>query len=95
MMAFEFKRFDQVLDYPCTVGFRVIVDSSRANALDGVKECINSIRPKSVLGGSAQARKSSGGKYSAYTVDVRVESSEHIRRIYTEVSELSYVKHII
>ncbi len=94
-MSDQFAKFDELLNYPCVIGFRVIVLADVKDAKDQIINTIKAIDPKSNPKYKGQARPSSKGNYCSYTVEVKVTSTEHIKTLYNKVCALDCVKHMI
>lgn len=95
MSGYEYSRFEQLLDFPCEVEFRIIIASGVSGALAAVMSCLEELRPGSTRGTRGLPRPSSGGRYFSYTVAVQVENSAHLAEIYTAVSALPPVRHVM
>ena len=95
MSDYEYGRLGQLLDFPCEVEFRVIIASGVSGALAAVMACLEALRPGSTRGTRGLPRPSSGGRYFSYTVAVQVENSAHLAEIYTAVSALPPVRHVL
>lgn len=88
-------KFDELLDFPCVIDFRIIIDAQYDNALDKLIAFINSQYENSVMKLLTPPRKSTNGKYLSYTIPVKVLEASHIEDLYKKISALEYVKHII
>lgn len=91
----QFQKFDELLQYPCDIDFRIIVDASIVDALEIVVRTLNEIKKGSCKGFEGHPRNSSNGKYCSYTIPVTVESTEQVKKIYSTIAKLDCVKHII
>lgn len=94
-MTDQFAKFDELLTYPCVVGFRVIVLAHIKDAKDQVLTLIKTIDAKSKPHIKGTPRISSNGNYCSYTIEVKVTSTEHIKSLYTQICALDCVKHMI
>lgn len=84
----------ELIKYPSTVDFRIIVESDVADAMVQVREAVSKIEPN-VRDPKDAPRRSRTGRYLSYTLPVKVRSYENLKRIYAEVGALECVKHIL
>ncbi|WP_337840859.1 DUF493 family protein YbeD [Rheinheimera sp.] len=85
-------RFDEFLEFPCAVNFKVLgvavpelVD--HIVAVLQVHAKANDYNP--------QVRPSSKGNYHSVTVSVTVVSKDHMELLYTELGRLELVRYVI
>ena len=94
-MSEPFQTFREVLEFPCELEFKIIVDAARPGALKQVLACLDCIEPSGVLPISKPPRTSRKGNYLSYSVPVRVSEEGHLEQIYRQVAELDCVLHIL
>lgn len=94
-MSDIYQNLQKMIEFPCVIGFRVIVDASVVNSLGEVEKVITQIEPDGFQKITDPGRKSSKGNYVSYTVPVKVSSEENLKKIYEAVGALPCVKHII
>ncbi|SPT69747.1 Uncharacterized conserved protein [Anaerobiospirillum thomasii] len=93
-MTMKYK-FDELLEFPCIIDFRIIIDAKKENALPDLCAYINSLYKDSVQPLKDKPRHSSSGTYISYTVPIKVEDAAAVENLYAKISKLDYVKHII
>lgn len=89
------SKFSELLQFPCVVDFRIIVDALKQDALNEVKRHIEEILPGSVLEVTASPRVSANGKYISYTVPVRVTDAKNIDDLYQHLGKIDFIKHVL
>lgn len=83
--------FDTLLEFPCLFTFKVM-GVAEANFMEQVLEVIQKCAP----GDYAPTKKtSSKGNYCALSIPVTVTSKAQIETIYSKVSEIAAVRHIL
>lgn len=84
-------KFDQLLDFPCDFSFKVmgLTGPTLEDDILAVvqKHAPGDYRPKQ--------RPSSKGNYTAVSINVVVQSKEHIELLYRELSALEDVRYVL
>jgi len=86
-------KFDEILDFPCDFGFRVM-----GLALEELPCIVNTVLEQHASGDFKQLpgiRTSSTGKYNSISYTVRVQNKEQIELLYKELSELDIVRYVL
>ena len=83
------------MEFPCVVGFRVIVDASIVHSLGDVEKAINEVEAGIMQKITDEPGKSSKGNYVSYTIPVKVNKAENLKLLYEKISALPCVKHVI
>ncbi|MFT6926603.1 MAG: putative lipoic acid-binding regulatory protein [Psychromonas sp.] len=83
--------FDTLLEFPCLFTFKVM-GVAKAEFMEQVLAVIQEHAPGDY---APTIKPSSKGNYCALSIPVTVTSKEHIEMIYTKVSELELVRHIL
>ena len=83
--------FDTLLEFPCLFTFKVM-GVAEANFMEQVLEVIQKYAPGDY---APTIKPSSKGNYCALSIPVTVTSKAHIETIYSKVSELEAVRHIL
>ncbi len=94
-MTDSYKKLEKLMEFPCIVGLRVIVDASIANSLGEVEKAINEVETGTMQKITDAPRKSSKGNYVSYTIPVKVNKAENLKLLYEKISSLPCVKHVI
>jgi len=94
-MSDAYKKLGELMQFPCVVGLRVIVDSTVVNSIGEIEGTINEISAGSMQPITEPPRKSSKGSYVSYTIPVKVENIEQLKALYEKISALPCVKHVI
>jgi uncharacterized protein len=83
--------FDTLLEFPCLFTFK-IMGVATPEFMEQVLEVIQKHAPGDY---APVIKPSSKGNYCALSIPVTVTSKEHIETIYSKVSELEHVRHIL
>lgn len=84
-------KFDEILDFPCQFGFRVM-----GLADERLPDMVNEVLQKHAPGDySPTCKPSSGGKYHSLSYHVTVTSKEHIELLYRELSDIELVRYVL
>ncbi|MDY6466936.1 MAG: DUF493 domain-containing protein [Succinivibrio dextrinosolvens] len=94
-MTDSYNKLEKLMEFPCVVGFRVIVDASIVNSLGEVEKAINEVEAGIMQKITDEPRKSSKGNYVSYTIPVKVNKAENLKLLYEKISALPCVKHVI
>ncbi|WP_417617394.1 DUF493 family protein YbeD [Oceanisphaera sp.] len=84
-------KFDEYLEFPCRFPFKIL-GLADERLPDMVVEVLQEHAPGDY---SPQVRPSSKGTYHAVTVQVTVNSKEHIETLYQKLGELELVKYVL
>lgn len=85
----------QTMQFPCVVVFRVIADASFKDALKLITAAIDEISGNSVLPITQPPVASRKGSYLSYKIPVKVASKQDMDRIYEDLGELPFVRHVL
>ncbi|MGN1280875.1 MAG: DUF493 domain-containing protein [Succinivibrio sp.] len=94
-MADQYSKLLELMEFPCVVDFRIIVDATVANSIGEIRKVIEEIEPEGYLEITAPPRQSTKGKYVSYTVPVRVSRGENLKALYEKICSLDCVKHVL
>ncbi len=94
-MTDSYSKLRELMNFPCVVEFRVIVDSTVVNSIEAIKEAVNEIDNGAMQEIKEPPRKSSKGNYVSYTIPVKVADADKLKSFYEKIGALSCVKHII
>ncbi|WP_354623733.1 DUF493 family protein YbeD [Psychromonas sp. MME2] len=83
--------FDQLLEFPCSLAFKVM-GVADPKLIDDVVTVLQKHAPGDY---SPRVTPSSKGNYHALSIPVIVTSKEHIETIYTELNSLELVRYIL
>ncbi len=83
------------MKFPCVVVFRVIADASFKDALKLITAAIDEISENSVLPMTQPPVASRKGNYVSYKIPVKVASKQDMDRIYEDLGELPFVRHVL
>lgn len=84
-------KFDELLDFPCSLTFKVMGVTTDSLA-DDVVATVQKHAPGDY---SPDHRPSSKGNYMTVSISVVVTSKEHIETLYTELSALEDVRYVL
>lgn len=84
-------KFDELLEFPCTMAFKVMGIADPQMVLDVI-----AVIQKNAPGDySPTTKASSKGTYQALSIPVTVTSKEHIEAIYSQLNDLELVRCIL
>ncbi len=83
------------MKFPCVVLFRVITDATFKDALRLITAAIDEISENSVLPITEPPVASRKGNYLSYKIPVKVASKQDMDRIYEDLGELPFVRHVL
>lgn len=83
------------MKFPCVVVFRVIADASFKDALKLITAAIDEISFNSVMPITEPPVASRNGSYLSYKIPVKVASKQDMDRIYEDLGELPFVRHVL
>ena len=86
-------KFDEILDFPCDFGFRVM-----GLAQEDLPDVVNAVLELHASGDYKQlpgVRASSTGKYHSISYTVHVKSKQQIELLYKELSEIDIVRYVL
>jgi len=83
---------DLLLDFPCDYVFKAFGSADAAFA-EAVKQAVSQVMP--VSADAMKSRDSSGGKYQAVSVCVRLHNSEQLKQIYAALKKVDGLKYLL
>ncbi|MGB1297560.1 MAG: DUF493 family protein YbeD [Psychrobium sp.] len=86
-------KFDEILDFPCEFGFRIMGD-----AVDELPTKVEVVLDELVPNAYKRlpgVRKSSTGKYHSISYSLTVNSKEHIEALYKSLSGIDIVRYVL
>ncbi len=89
------KGFKDLLEFPATLDFRIIVDAVELDALKKVQAALAAASHPQKFAVQGEPRISSNGKYISYTIRAQAQSAEELNAMYRAVSALSFVRHML
>jgi len=83
---------DLLLDFPCDHEFKAFGAGDVVFA-EAVRQAVSKVIP--VVADATKIRTSSGGKYQAVSVCVRLHNSDQLKRIYAELKKVDGLKYLL
>lgn len=87
--------FEELLKFPCTLDFRIIVDALETDVIEKISRTLNDVAPETFQGVKGEPRVSSNGRYVSYTVQAKLNNADDLRACYKKISSLKFVKHML
>ena len=84
-------KFDEYLEFPCTFSFRVMGLANK-QLTEQVLAVMQQVAPGDY---APTVKPSTKGNYESVHLVARVESKEHIEKIYNELGQLEDVRHVL
>ena len=85
-------RFDELLEFPCIQTFKVM-GVADPQLSEKVIEVVQQLAPGDYI--EPAIKPSSKGKYHALSVPIKVQSKEHMEKVYTQLSAIDLVRVVI
>lgn len=85
-------KFDELLEFPCTLNFK-IMGVAHARLVDDIISVLQCHAKQSDY--SPSIKPSTKGNYHSVRVSVLVTDKEHIELLYTELSKLELVRYVL
>ena len=85
-------KFDELLEFPCTLNFK-IMGVAHERLVDDIISVLQNHADQTDY--SPSIKPSAKGNYHSVRVSVRVIDKEHIELLYTELSKLELVRYVL
>lgn len=94
MMTGKKQKLEDLLDFPTDHRFKIMGVSDELD-IDAVIEQMEAICGEMVDRDAMEVRESSGGKYTSYTVPIRLNSPVELNGVYTLLKDTEQVKYYL
>lgn len=89
------SKFSELLKFPCHQDMRIIVNNTDECKLQLI-QAINEILGSNLsLDAIKDTRPSKTGKYMSHTVRIKFNTAEEMSKLYHDLSDLSFVQHVL